>query len=250
MSGHNIDSYVYKYMYIYIYIYIHTHHLNTLEKCVLVLEMQYDSKKHIWFVSTNNVWLEKGYHGILEWPGSVWRKSSSLVKFSSRYLSFLEAWFQDSCRMLKPWGKSWKDVDSSRRVQDSLGLCPEFMLKRERHEGGLWKWHGGPGPPEKISFNSTCKGYQHPERERWRVDGPRDVFQVLTKNIGQRCPEQRKHTLNSICRWWGWCCSRRLPEMIVLAVANVLSWCTDRRSFQHSADASVYEALIVSNLRI
>ena len=46
MSGHSIDSYVYKYMYIYIYIYIfiHTHHLNTLEKCVLVLEMQYDSK--------------------------------------------------------------------------------------------------------------------------------------------------------------------------------------------------------------
>ena len=38
--------------------------------------------------------------------------------------------------MLKPWGKSWKDVDSSRRVQDSLGLCPEFMLQRERHEGG------------------------------------------------------------------------------------------------------------------
>ena len=49
MSGHSIDSYVYKYMYIYVYIYIliHTHHLNTLEKCVLVLEMQYDSKKHI-----------------------------------------------------------------------------------------------------------------------------------------------------------------------------------------------------------
>ena len=38
---------IHVYIHIYLYIFIHTHHLNTLEKCVLVLEMQYDSKKHI-----------------------------------------------------------------------------------------------------------------------------------------------------------------------------------------------------------